>query len=1191
MSEAEGSTGPRVFLSYGHSDAIELGTRLQRDLAVSGYDVWIDREAIRAGFGWTDEIRDGIRGSQVLVALLSPHAVRRASGEDGEHAADSVCLDEIEYAVDACRIPVVPVMAVTCEPPFRIFRLQHVDMRAWNESDTRYTELRLALERAIDDAVASNRGPAREWGRLPEPWDFGAFLADRRRGFVGREWLFDEIEAWRRSPASPALLVVGEPGVGKSAIVAQLVHRNPDGQVLAYHCCQDDTPATVDPGRFVRSLAAQIGSRIEGYRAALDDPAVRDQLVEAAAEADPASAFEAAILAPLARLDASNDGVRYLLLDALDEALGRPAGTTIVDLLATRMQRFPPWLRLVATTRPEPRVLRRLRGLTATVLHADDPRNARDVRRYVEQRLGEPPLRRAIGRAQAVEDRLIESSAGNFLVVATSLHAIERGLVSIDELAALPPGLDSRYETYFDRLYASTGVEYEPSRRVLEVVVAAQRPPSRDQIAELLGVDGEDELPATLAHLAAFLRPREGRYVLFHKSLADWLTGWQPGDDQPVAGPYHVQVRRGHERWADHFLSLFRGDDRTAAIVQSLPTHLAGARRWDDLGHVLTDPRFIEAKVAGPGSTVVDLQDDAGLALAGMPARHPARPPIAALKDAIVRQGQNLHRVDLSPMAQLRLQAKLDRSADLERMLPAPGDEPSGRIRLAWSTFEPDPAHRRTWSPGEDWVHALSITADGALATCGDGSGDLIVLDLDTGEIAHRIKAAQNELRDCLISRDGGRAVTVDEQEETLQVWDVRSGDPVRQLRLRQSYWGLALSADGRFLVTCNHARPLLSLWDLDEGTLHRELDDERHAVASCCAIAGEPARILSAHGGSLLLWDAETATVVDSLVVGEDWWIECDLDPTGPLAVAGGFGAIVVWDAGQGTSWTAPGETAGGEPAYGLAAGAKRAVWGSGDGRLVVWDLDPASRPQRLYGNTENDIYTVAVSADGRRALSATKGGHTIEWDLERVEPGYGPKGHGHWIWRCAVSADGTRVATLSHTRLMVWDQPSGLPALDQRLDTHHDRELRLSADGSRLCLADGRAPRYWDVNAGTELPAPDKRCPRPPPARRHPWARVGLEPPEGLQSVEHVALAGDELVIVRDDGTVVVWDRRAERQVAALCLGEPTCASSTPDGRLVVVCNGAGDVFAVTTACAPSPRATPVPPHTPGLGSRGRW
>src|SRR5262249_22154769 len=148
----------------------------------------------------------------------------------------------------ACRIPVVPVLAATCEPPFRIFRLQHLDFRGWANpahcDDDRLRLLRTAIETAID----TRQSPMRRWGPLPAPWDFGPFLAERRLGFVGREWLLSAVARWVEQPTGASLLIVGGPGTGKSAVVAELVHQNVDGRALAYHCCQADTPLTMDAG-------------------------------------------------------------------------------------------------------------------------------------------------------------------------------------------------------------------------------------------------------------------------------------------------------------------------------------------------------------------------------------------------------------------------------------------------------------------------------------------------------------------------------------------------------------------------------------------------------------------------------------------------------------------------------------------------------------------------------------------------------------------------------------------------------------------------------------------------------------------------------------------------------------------------------------------------------------------------------
>jgi hypothetical protein len=95
---------PRLFLSYGVHDASELAERLRLDLTARGYQVWWDVNRIRAGLPWDEEVQTGLRNSQVLLALLSPHSVRRALDAGNPTETDSVCLDEIEYAQRACKM-------------------------------------------------------------------------------------------------------------------------------------------------------------------------------------------------------------------------------------------------------------------------------------------------------------------------------------------------------------------------------------------------------------------------------------------------------------------------------------------------------------------------------------------------------------------------------------------------------------------------------------------------------------------------------------------------------------------------------------------------------------------------------------------------------------------------------------------------------------------------------------------------------------------------------------------------------------------------------------------------------------------------------------------------------------------------------------------------------------------------------
>ena len=79
-------------------------------------------------------------------------------------------------------------------------------------------------------------------------WDFTPYIEQKCRGFFGRDWLFDEVENWRWvAEGEQALLITGDPGVGKSAFAAQLVRTNPESSVIAHHFCHHGSSRTLDP--------------------------------------------------------------------------------------------------------------------------------------------------------------------------------------------------------------------------------------------------------------------------------------------------------------------------------------------------------------------------------------------------------------------------------------------------------------------------------------------------------------------------------------------------------------------------------------------------------------------------------------------------------------------------------------------------------------------------------------------------------------------------------------------------------------------------------------------------------------------------------------------------------------------------------------------------------------------------------
>ena len=89
---------------------------------------------------------------------------------------------------------------------------------------------------------------------------------------MGRSWLFEEVRPWAMADGAAAeppraQLIEAEYGVGKSAFLAELVDTRAAGvPVVAQHFCQFDAIATLAPGRFVISIAAQLAAALPAYR-------------------------------------------------------------------------------------------------------------------------------------------------------------------------------------------------------------------------------------------------------------------------------------------------------------------------------------------------------------------------------------------------------------------------------------------------------------------------------------------------------------------------------------------------------------------------------------------------------------------------------------------------------------------------------------------------------------------------------------------------------------------------------------------------------------------------------------------------------------------------------------------------------------------------------------------------------------
>jgi WD40 repeat protein len=189
------------------------------------------------------------------------------------------------------------------------------------------------------------------------------------------------------------------------------------------------------------------------------------------------------------------------------------------------------------------------------------------------------------------------------------------------------------------------------------------------------------------------------------------------------------------------------------------------------------------------------------------------------------------------------------------------------------------------------------------------------------------------------------------------------------------------------------------------------------------------------------------------------------------------------------------------------VTADGKRAVSASGDQKLKVWDLETGLALRALQGHS-NSVNCVAVTADGKRAVSASDDKMLKVWDLETGVALRTLEGHSHQVRGVALTADGRRAVSASYDQtLKVWDLESGVALRTLEGHSHQVRGVALTADGKQAVSAsEDDTLKVWDLETG-----------------------VALRTLEGhSHSVNGVSVTADgrRAVSASSDKTLMVWD-----------------------------------------------------------------
>ena len=399
----------------------------------------------------------------------------------------------------------------------------------------------------------------------------------------------------------------------------------------------------------------------------------------------------------------------------------------------------------------------------------------------------------------------------------------------------------------------------------------------------------------------------------------------------------------------------------------------------------------------------------------------------------------------------------------------------------------------------------VAVSRDGRIAVSGDTEGGVRIWNLS----GHRALAPMALVR----PRTGGELLTL-QTRFSKRMREARAAVQAGQLGAAIGLLGQAREVPG-----FDRSTEVLSMWaDVSRragrGAFRsawqvRTLEGHDKNIVTSVALARDGRRAISAAAnGSVSSWDLQSGrcerTMTDGPLI-----MRIATNADGSLAVtAGADDALRVWDlaAGKFLHGVATGDR---KPqgrsverrCLALTPDARIALW-AGDEVIRVWDPHERKCLDTLTGH-RGPITAVAISADGRVAISSSKDGTLRVWEI----------------------GSGRSVALDAH--------PSGAIAVALRPD-----------GGLAVSTGDDQKLRVWDLT--------EKRC----------RAIHDLVSP-----VQSLALSPDGAVVVGtggDDAALQVWDLAAGRKVAALACdaGSPLEIALSDDAQTVVTAHSLGQV-----------------------------
>ena len=1043
------------------------------------------------------------------------------------------------------------------------------------------TELDSRIEQFTAEALVSlTRIVEEEFRQLKEIDDLTRediahqeFGAERCRHFVGRQKILDDIAAYVRGSQSSPLVVYGQSGSGKSALMAKAVTNAAEENKQAYIIQRfiGATPESTDIRTLLENLCREITRACNSDAATI--PTEYKDLKEELPKRLELATPEKPLILFLDALDQLSATDNAHALNWLPSAL--PANVRVVVSVLTREDDAGQCLRSARSKVSESALLR------LTDMTPDEGSEALGAwRREAKRALTEEQMVSVLAGFSKCPMPLYLKLAFEEARLWRSYDGLPCGADDVPGLSCDVPGVvgDMLARLRDKRQHGEVLV-----KTFLGLLSAARHGLSETETLELLSEDKE---------VMADLRARSARspeasgipavvWLRFYHDLAPYLME-RSADGTTLYNFYHRQVDETvkatylrpeyHAQLAGYFgddkrpLWFDEGESRRPnhRRCAELPFQQTESEMWDGLVETLTDLDFVDAK--SKAGMVYDLVADynraeraclgggetewrgrmseyatALILHAKSPDQNPLpNPPLSAryepLQPASDRRGgwTPLETMESWRFFVANHTAGLSQDNEPAYQI-AHNSAISGPVAEAVEKLDPPhspwfilknppplrlhPQRLRALAGHTEAVNAVSITPDGRRAVSGSDDKTLRVWDMETGE-SRVLEGHVGSVVSLSITPDGREAVSASD-DRTLRVWDLNTGACIREAAY--SARAVSITSDGRCVFFVDD-HDTLCVWDLETDACRKVL--EGHSWPCTVPVTPDGRRAISKYGerfwpgNTLSVWDLDTGKLLHDLHGHSDGTMINDISitPDGKYAVSASEDKTIrAWDLETGKCVRVREGHEVGTGVVSITADGKCAVFGNRNCyALGVWDIG-TDTIRFLDDGLVNWVSAVSITPDGRRAISACDSGDNFTGSKDRT--------------------------------VRLWD----LTASDScYLDTHRSSVgvVCITPDGQRALSGSGdwrdrdNTLRVWDMKTGECLQALE--------GHKH-WIRLASITPDGERAV---SVGGYD-----EEATIRYWDLETGECLKTLegHTNRVSAVSITPDSRRAV--SGSGD------------------------------